>query len=66
MEVETIESGRFYNQDEIKRLVDISTKRITQAIESRALKGRILGRKRIVLGKHLIEWLSSDPQDHRR
>lgn len=65
MGVETIESGRFYTQDEIKRLLDISTKRITQAIESRALKGRILGRKRIVLGKHLIEWLTSDFQDRR-
>jgi hypothetical protein len=65
LRMETINPNQFYTQDEIRRVLKISTKRITQAIESQALKGRILGRRRIVLGKHLIEWLTTDPQDRR-
>jgi hypothetical protein len=58
-----IDPARFYNQTEIKEALKISTKRITQAMQENQLKGRILGRKRIVLGRHLIEWLSGDSQD---
>lgn len=59
----SIEPGQFYTQEEIKRLLKLSTKRITQAIKENRLKGRILGRQRIVLGRHLIEWLSGESQD---
>ena len=61
-----IDPGRFYTQNEIKQALKISTKRITQAMQGNQLKGRILGRKRIVLGRHLIEWLSGDSQDPQR
>jgi hypothetical protein len=63
---QAIEATQFYTQDEIKRVLKISTKSITQAMKAKELKGRILGRKRIVLGKHLIEWLSGDSTDTRR
>ena len=61
-----IDPARFYTQNEIKEALKISTKRITQAMQENQLKGRILGRKRIVLGKHLIEWLSGDSQSSQR
>jgi hypothetical protein len=61
-----IEPSQFYTQDEIKRVLKISTKTITQAMKANQLKGRMLGRKRIVLGRHLIEWLSGDSNDTRR
>jgi hypothetical protein len=61
-----IDPSQFYTQDEIKRVLKISTKSITQAMKANQLKGRILGRKRIVLGRHLIEWLSGDSNDTRR
>ena len=67
MEAEqAIQPAQFYTQDEIKRVLKISTKTITQAMKANQLKGRILGRKRIVLGRHLIEWLSGDCPDTRR
>ena len=61
-----IDPARFYTQNEIKEALKISTKRITQAMQENQLKGRILGRKRIVVGKHLIEWLSGDSQSSQR
>jgi hypothetical protein len=61
-----IEPSQFYTQDEIKRVLKISTKTITQAMKANQLKGRMLGRKRIVLGRHLIDWLSGDCPDTRR
>jgi hypothetical protein len=61
-----IDPSQFYTQDEIKRVLKISTKSITQAMKANQLKGRMLGRKRIVLGRHLIEWLSGDSNDTRR
>ena len=64
--VNAIDPAQFYTQDQIKRFLNISTKRITQAMQENQLKGRILGRKRIVLGKHLIEWLSGDSQNSQR
>jgi len=63
---QAIEPNLFYTQDEIKQVLKISTKSITLAMKANQLKGRILGRKRIVLGKHLIEWLSGDCPDTRR
>lgn len=67
MEAEqAIQPAQFYTQDEIKRVLKISTKTITQAMKANQLKGRMLGRKRIVLGRHLIEWLSGDCPDTRR
>jgi hypothetical protein len=61
-----IDPAQFYTQDQIKQALKISTKRITQAMQTNQLRGRMLGRKRIVLGKHLIEWLSGDAQDTQR
>jgi hypothetical protein len=61
-----IDPAQFYTQDQIKQALKISTKRITQAMKANQLKGRMLGRKRIVLGRHLIEWLSGDCPDTRR
>ena len=67
LEVEqAIQPSHFYTQDEIKRVLKISTRRITQAMKANQLKGRMLGRKRIVLGRHLIDWLSGDCPDTRR
>jgi hypothetical protein len=63
---QAIEPSQFYTQDEIKRVLKISTRRITQAMKANQLKGRMLGRKRIVLGRHLIDWLSGDCPDTRR
>jgi len=63
---QAIQPSHFYTQDEIKRVLKISTKSITQAMKANQLKGRILGRKRIVLGRHLIEWLSGDCPETRR
>jgi hypothetical protein len=59
----TIETCRFYDQKEIRKAFGISSARILKAVRSKRLRGRILGRRCIVLGRHLQEWLTDESLD---
>ena len=56
----TIETGRFYDQSEIRKVFGVSSRRILEAVRNKRLRGRILGRRCIVLGRHLQEWLTDE------
>ncbi len=63
MEMSSIDTSKFYDQAEIREAFGVSSKRILEAIRTKRLRGRILGRRCVVLGRHLLEWLTDESLD---
>ena len=59
--VTAIEPGKLYTPSEIqKQLENVSARRIVKEVRSKRLKGKFLGRRCLVLGKNLLNWLETD------
>ncbi|MCE2814450.1 MAG: hypothetical protein LW850_29035 [Planctomycetaceae bacterium] len=57
----TIEPGKLYTPAEINsRLQNVTARRIVKEVRDKRLKGKFLGRRCLVLGSHLLNWLESD------
>jgi|694.fasta_scaffold53071_7 hypothetical protein len=56
-----IEPGKLYTPSQIqKQLGNVTARRIVKEVRDKRLKGKFLGRRCLVLGSHLLNWLESD------
>jgi hypothetical protein len=56
-----IDPGKLYTPSQIQRqLENVTARRIVKEVRDKRLKGKFLGRRCLVLGSHLLNWLESD------
>ena len=57
----TIEPGKLYTPSQIqKQLENVTARRIVKEVRDKRLTGKFLGRRCLVLGKHLLTWLEAE------
>jgi len=56
-----IDPGKLYTPSQIQRqLENVTARRRVKEVRDKRLKGKFLGRRCLVLGSHLLNWLESD------